>query len=307
VTVGNPDSTRAPRAATRCQDTSYRDRPARKFCRRYLFFRAGLPSAHEREGDHTGPRLRPPSSILGARAGHARAAADADDVSRDPRARLVAPRQGPRSRHDSRIRPARSARGARAGNDRDRGSPRLPGRHRGISQRPRLAPRLGFASRPATKSRTATGARKRRPVFPRTGATCSRRTTRVRSTSALTPVSRFPTRPSTRSAHSPSSRSRGSHPRGRGSGGRRGGPAAREPGSTRGRLKEQDAVAALALRPGDWVERTRTVRRLPAGARGQVTATRRGRIDVHFPDFKCYTMPASMVRKVDSPPAKPAP
>jgi hypothetical protein len=75
----------------------------------------------------------------------------------------------------------------------------------------------------------------------------------------------------------------------------------------KGRLKEQDTVAALALRPGDWVEMTKTVRRLPAGARGQVTATRRGRIDVHFPDFKCYTMPASMVRKVDGPPAKPAP
>lgn len=72
------------------------------------------------------------------------------------------------------------------------------------------------------------------------------------------------------------------------------------------RLKEADTLSAMALKPGDWVEMTKTVRRLPAGARGHVTAVRRGKIDVHFPDFECYTMPASMVRKVDGPPAKPA-
>jgi hypothetical protein len=72
-------------------------------------------------------------------------------------------------------------------------------------------------------------------------------------------------------------------------------------------FKGLDAAAVLALRPGDWVEMTKTVRRLPAGARGQVTAVRRGRIDVHFPEFQCYIMPASMVRKVDGSPARPSP
>ncbi len=67
-------------------------------------------------------------------------------------------------------------------------------------------------------------------------------------------------------------------------------------------------MAAMTLRPGDWVvEMIKTVRRLPAGARGQVTAIRRDKIDVQFPDFECYTMSASLVRKVDGPAQKTPP
>jgi len=68
------------------------------------------------------------------------------------------------------------------------------------------------------------------------------------------------------------------------------------------RLKAAATMSALSLRPGDWVEMVKGVRKLPAGARGHVTAIRRDKIDVHFPDFECYTMPASLVRKVDCPP-----
>ena len=49
-----------------------------------------------------GPGLRPPPPLLGAGPGHARAAADADDVPRDPRAGLVAARRRPRPRDASR-------------------------------------------------------------------------------------------------------------------------------------------------------------------------------------------------------------
>lgn len=71
------------------------------------------------------------------------------------------------------------------------------------------------------------------------------------------------------------------------------------------RLKEAAHRAALLLRPGDWVEILHDARKLPAGARGHVTDIRRDKIDVHFPDHGHYTMPASMVRKTDPPPAPP--
>jgi hypothetical protein len=67
------------------------------------------------------------------------------------------------------------------------------------------------------------------------------------------------------------------------------------------RLKEAAHRAALLLRPGDWAENTHEGRKLPAGARGHITEIRRDKIDVHFPDHGCFTMPATMVRKVDPP------
>lgn len=74
------------------------------------------------------------------------------------------------------------------------------------------------------------------------------------------------------------------------------------------RLKQEASLAALSLRPGDWVEMIKEARgKLSAGARGQVKAIRRDKIDVDFPGGKCFTMPASLVRKVDGPPPKPTP
>jgi hypothetical protein len=69
------------------------------------------------------------------------------------------------------------------------------------------------------------------------------------------------------------------------------------------RMREEAHRAAILLRTGDWVENLHEVRKLPAGARGHITEIRRDKIDVHFPEYGHYTMPASLVRKTESPPA----
>ena len=69
------------------------------------------------------------------------------------------------------------------------------------------------------------------------------------------------------------------------------------------RLRRQDALAAMMLNPGDWVENLRPGRKLPQGAKGHVVELRRsGRVEVHFPEHGVWSMDASLVRKIPTPP-----
>lgn len=65
-------------------------------------------------------------------------------------------------------------------------------------------------------------------------------------------------------------------------------------------------AAALALKPGDWVEVVQASRKLAAGTRGHIVEIRRsGKVDVHFPEHQgLWTMTATRVRKVDGPAKK---
>jgi hypothetical protein len=60
-------------------------------------------------------------------------------------------------------------------------------------------------------------------------------------------------------------------------------------------------AAALAFKPGDWVEVLQDSRKLPAGTRGHVITIRGMNVEGHFPDHGLRKLTATLVRKVDSP------
>lgn len=72
-------------------------------------------------------------------------------------------------------------------------------------------------------------------------------------------------------------------------------------GEYRRRMERAAHRAALALRPGDWVEVVKSSRKLPAGARGRVTEIRGGDVKVRFADHGDWKVTAPLVRKTDGP------
>ena len=70
------------------------------------------------------------------------------------------------------------------------------------------------------------------------------------------------------------------------------------------RFNRAAQAAALALKPGVWVEVLKGARKLAVGTRGHIVEIRRnGRVDVHFPDLEgLWTVTATILRKVDGPP-----
>jgi hypothetical protein len=71
------------------------------------------------------------------------------------------------------------------------------------------------------------------------------------------------------------------------------------------RIKRAEQIAAMALRMGDWVEMTQHGRKLPSGAKGHIAGIRRGKIDVHFPEYGMWTLSAALVKKTDPPAESP--
>lgn len=70
------------------------------------------------------------------------------------------------------------------------------------------------------------------------------------------------------------------------------------------RYKRADQMAAMALKSTDWVETVKPGgKKLPVGAKGHIVEIRRELVGVHFPDYGMFTVSASMLRKIEAPPA----
>ncbi len=134
----------------------------------------GGPPGLLRLRDRPGERVRPHPPVLGPGPGHAVRARPADELRRDPPARLVAPRPGARRRRDPRLGPGRRpARRLLAGTttliDHHASPNAIDGLARRVRRRARVARRpLGAVLRGDRPRRAGTGRRRRRgePAVP---------------------------------------------------------------------------------------------------------------------------------------------
>lgn len=72
----------------------------------------------------------------------------------------------------------------------------------------------------------------------------------------------------------------------------------------RTRLQRAAKLAALTLRPGDWVETIEQGRHLPLGARGRVIHLARSRVHVDFAEQGIWALLPTGIKKLESGPAK---
>ena len=71
----------------------------------------------------------------------------------------------------------------------------------------------------------------------------------------------------------------------------------------RTRLQRAAKLAALTLRPGDWVETTQPGRHLARGARGRVVHLARSRIHVDFAEQGIWALLPTEIKKLEPGPA----
>ena len=72
----------------------------------------------------------------------------------------------------------------------------------------------------------------------------------------------------------------------------------------RARLQRATKLAALTLRPGDWVETIRQGRHLACGARGRVIHLARSRVHVDFAEQGIWALLPTGLKKLESGPAE---
>ena len=72
----------------------------------------------------------------------------------------------------------------------------------------------------------------------------------------------------------------------------------------RTRLQRAAKLAALTLRPGDWVETIEEGRRLPCGSRGRLLHLARSRVHVDFAEQGIWALLPTGLKKLESGPAE---